>query len=526
MQYSSFFNAEKNSKGQYDRSYKAGDFAEYFSSFIGNGIFAVPSSNLQVQAGPDATIIINQGSAFISGYYYNNTESITMNLPEANGTYNFIANIVVELDVNNREIILKIISGTPSPNPIAPTLVKLPTLYQLCIAQVSILAGTSSISALNIKDTRFINDLCGIVVSTVQQVDTTTLYNQWNAGFEEWFNLLKEEYEKTPVGAIQTELQTLIKAVTNLNTTYLTTNSEANIENPWSFNGISILESGALNFLNSKSTNLINFNILNDTFMLQNSQTNSNIYEITPGANDQVVVNANTTFKASVNFEDIATNELTVNKELNYENGYVVNYECEGMAQLQNSYNSKAWTLSNESTSNDIIEVTPSEIMGQDKVTLNCPVQVNNELTSLDFNVYGKYKSYNQDLFNAICNQSGSLTVQGVQVDYVVTAWILSANLQSGLSSTMTGYLGVLGVNLKANGEVKPNGVMTIPLSGNPLDSFNVSSSLGINLPHIQINDPENSFYISGLSPNEITLDTWGDNGLMGERTLRCLISN
>ena len=46
MEKCSFFNAELVD-GEYDRIYLAEDYARYFSSFIGNGVFPNPSTNLK-----------------------------------------------------------------------------------------------------------------------------------------------------------------------------------------------------------------------------------------------------------------------------------------------------------------------------------------------------------------------------------------------------------------------------------------------------------------------------------------------
>ena len=48
MERSAFFNSING-----DRRYKAEVFAEYFSSFIGNGVFPNPSTSLQVIANDD-----------------------------------------------------------------------------------------------------------------------------------------------------------------------------------------------------------------------------------------------------------------------------------------------------------------------------------------------------------------------------------------------------------------------------------------------------------------------------------------
>jgi len=45
MEFSSFFNAELVS-GAYDRVYQAEDFAKYFASFVGNGVYMNKATNL------------------------------------------------------------------------------------------------------------------------------------------------------------------------------------------------------------------------------------------------------------------------------------------------------------------------------------------------------------------------------------------------------------------------------------------------------------------------------------------------
>lgn len=54
--------------GEYDRVYKAEDWAWYFATFIANGIFPKPSDGLQVVAYSGMEIRVNAGYAFINGY--------------------------------------------------------------------------------------------------------------------------------------------------------------------------------------------------------------------------------------------------------------------------------------------------------------------------------------------------------------------------------------------------------------------------------------------------------------------------
>ncbi len=60
MQKSMFFNSSQG-----DRVYKAEDWADYFSSFIGNGVFPNPSSGLQVMALTGMEVTVRIGKAWI-----------------------------------------------------------------------------------------------------------------------------------------------------------------------------------------------------------------------------------------------------------------------------------------------------------------------------------------------------------------------------------------------------------------------------------------------------------------------------
>ena len=66
-----------------DRKYKSSDFAEYFSTFIGNGVFPNPSTNLLVTANGDMTINLSPGFAWINGYMYHNTDNLTLSIKVA-----------------------------------------------------------------------------------------------------------------------------------------------------------------------------------------------------------------------------------------------------------------------------------------------------------------------------------------------------------------------------------------------------------------------------------------------------------
>ena len=67
-----FFNAQLVGDGEYDRVYLAEQFAAYFASFIGNGVFGKSMQQLEVvcQNTPNMSIKVLAGQAFINGWWY------------------------------------------------------------------------------------------------------------------------------------------------------------------------------------------------------------------------------------------------------------------------------------------------------------------------------------------------------------------------------------------------------------------------------------------------------------------------
>ena len=140
MEKSSFFNSVSG-----DRKYKAEDWASYFGSFIGNGVFPVPSTGLQVVAGSGMQVTVKAGKAWINGYFYNNTSDLSLTLATADGVLNRIDRIVVRWDLTNRVISVKAKSSSYSASPTAPAVERDADIYELAIADVYVGAGVTAI---------------------------------------------------------------------------------------------------------------------------------------------------------------------------------------------------------------------------------------------------------------------------------------------------------------------------------------------------------------------------------------------
>lgn len=174
-----------------DRVYSASFFAEYFASFIGNGVFPNPASNLQVIESTGMSATVRSGRAWIDGYVLFNDTNASISFDSGDPTLTRIDRVVVRLDKINRVITVVVKKGTPATVPTAPTLQRDSDAYELGIANVRIGAGATSITQSNITDTRLNSSDCGLVHATVEKIDTTAIFNQ----FEAWYAQKKTDYD-------------------------------------------------------------------------------------------------------------------------------------------------------------------------------------------------------------------------------------------------------------------------------------------------------------------------------------------
>lgn len=201
-----------------DRVYFAEDFARHLAKYFTNGIF---NNELRVISNNDMTVTIKEGDANIEGYRYTNTEDLTKTIDTADGALKRIDNVVIRLDLTNRLISAQIIKGTFSDSPSAPSLVRSSTTYDIKLAEIYVDNGVTSITQSAIKDTRFDKNVCGNVVSTVETIDTTDVYNQLYTKFEEiiqqetteftaWFNRIKNQLDTDAAGHLAAEINKIV----------------------------------------------------------------------------------------------------------------------------------------------------------------------------------------------------------------------------------------------------------------------------------------------------------------------------
>lgn len=181
---------------EYDRVYLASQFAAYFASFIGNGVYASKSDKLQVVEQDLQGMAVNVlgGQGWINGYWYENTESISLAIDVADGVLNRVDSVVLRLGFSERNMWVAVKKGTPATSPSAPALTRNADYYELQLATIDVPASSIKITQAQITDTRMNQNVCGWVTGVVDQLDTTTLFNQFESYFDEFKQFYENDY--------------------------------------------------------------------------------------------------------------------------------------------------------------------------------------------------------------------------------------------------------------------------------------------------------------------------------------------
>lgn len=193
-----------------DRLYGASSIGEGYDGLFTNGILAVPSNQLQVVQNQNMNVLLKRGKGYIGANWIKLQNDKILNIDESDVVLDRIDRVVFYRDMNERKMDVKVLKGTPSLNPVPPEITRNDIIYEMSLATIYIKKQQIQITDSSITDTRMDNEVCGFVTG-VNQVDTTTLYNQYQASLSEFESEKKNEYDSW-----FTEIKTQIETATIL----------------------------------------------------------------------------------------------------------------------------------------------------------------------------------------------------------------------------------------------------------------------------------------------------------------------
>ena len=178
-----------------DRTYNAEQMSRLFEGLITNGVYASVANKLAVEPNNGLTIQINTGRGFFSWHWVDNDSPMLFTLEEPDVLMKRYAAVVIKVDDSDdvRDVIPYIKYGDFATDPIKPAMTRSEKVNEYCLAYVLINANATTISASAIEDTRGNTDLCGWVTGIIEQVDTSTLYAQYQANWAEFMEAKESE---------------------------------------------------------------------------------------------------------------------------------------------------------------------------------------------------------------------------------------------------------------------------------------------------------------------------------------------
>ena len=158
--------------------FDAADVAAYLAGLT-SGVFS-GAEDFPVTAAGGLKVTVGAGRGWVhpsrfTGYSITKREADTLTMPLADPSLHRIDRIVMRYDAGARAASLQVLQGTASSTPTAPAISRTELIYDLCLAEITRPAGSTSISTGQITDTRLDEALCGIVRDGVTGIPTDEL---------------------------------------------------------------------------------------------------------------------------------------------------------------------------------------------------------------------------------------------------------------------------------------------------------------------------------------------------------------
>lgn len=150
-----------------------------FTATRTSGVYS-SEEDFAVTAAGGLSVTVSAGVGWIhparfEGYSVIQREADTLTLALADGRRPRIDRIVLRYDAAARKSSLLVLQGTPDTQPTAPDISRTALLYDLCLAQITRPADSTTIVAGNITDTRLDPALCGVMRDGVTGIPTEEL---------------------------------------------------------------------------------------------------------------------------------------------------------------------------------------------------------------------------------------------------------------------------------------------------------------------------------------------------------------
>lgn len=197
-----------------DRKYNAIQFGQIFDGIINDGVFLSIGEKFATLVTSGMEITVGTGKAWFNHTWNLNTTRIPITLSASHPVLARYDVVVLEVndspDVSGRVNTIKLIEGTPSSNPVKPTLINSEYIHQYPLSYIKINPGVTSLTAADIE-IMVGQDPCPYVTGILRTTDISELFNNWESQFTIWFDNLKAQLTDDIVTNLQNQIDNCLK---------------------------------------------------------------------------------------------------------------------------------------------------------------------------------------------------------------------------------------------------------------------------------------------------------------------------
>ena len=210
---SGFFNSLNH-----DRMYDADDMNAIFDGIITDGVFGNIGNKFIVTPGSGMTINVGTGKARLHQIFVENDANLVLQVSQSDVLLNRIDVVVIRVDktISGRRGDITILKGTPSQNPIAPTLSTDSQIWEMPIAYINVNANASKIDS---SDIRYLvgRNSTPLITAPMQTVNVESYVSNMEAQFSDWFSDVKGKLSTDAAGNLQNQINALKPKVDAVN---------------------------------------------------------------------------------------------------------------------------------------------------------------------------------------------------------------------------------------------------------------------------------------------------------------------
>jgi len=151
-----------------DRKYSADVFRKYFKNILEDGV--IEGFTVEQNSTPNKTVQLNEGIVFIQGIGFEVDTPVSLVVADNISGNPRIDRVVLRVDYTDRLVSAEILQGTPAVSPVAPSLTRDDSVYELSLAQVLLINGYTTILDSDIADERLDEAVCGYCKTTGQKL--------------------------------------------------------------------------------------------------------------------------------------------------------------------------------------------------------------------------------------------------------------------------------------------------------------------------------------------------------------------